>query len=183
MVVVRPIPAGVEVFNTYGAHLGNAALLARYGFLLDSCENDVLTFGWPGSGKIITDDDWDGLVEVCQGVKRDIGPLVDVSSSLYQPDDGGRGLGLSINSDGVASLDLFIWHAKEVALQELSSSHQELGQTATQEFISGLIIRTFSVLLQVEIRTNVDHGMGADPITDVVVSTPVIFPSSTLYSC
>ena len=39
------IPPGEEVFNTYGEHLTNAQLLARYGFVLDGNENDVVTFG------------------------------------------------------------------------------------------------------------------------------------------
>ncbi|KAH7926391.1 hypothetical protein BV22DRAFT_355569 [Leucogyrophana mollusca] len=42
MRMVRPIPPHTEVFNTYGA-LTNAALLARYGFLLDANEWDVVS--------------------------------------------------------------------------------------------------------------------------------------------
>ena len=44
MVVNRRIPAGSEVFNTYGARKTNASLLAWYGFALDSNENDMV--GW-----------------------------------------------------------------------------------------------------------------------------------------
>ncbi|KAI0091781.1 hypothetical protein BDY19DRAFT_646374 [Irpex rosettiformis] len=44
MVSNLAIPPGEEVFNTYGEHLTNAQLLARYGFMLDGNENDVVTF-------------------------------------------------------------------------------------------------------------------------------------------
>lgn len=39
MVALRPVPSGEEVFNTYG-ELSNAQLLTRYGFMLDSNDND-----------------------------------------------------------------------------------------------------------------------------------------------
>ncbi|EKM50379.1 uncharacterized protein PHACADRAFT_152301 [Phanerochaete carnosa HHB-10118-sp] len=46
MVSNRLIPAGEEVFNTYGEQLTNAQLLARYGFALDGNENDIVGFEW-----------------------------------------------------------------------------------------------------------------------------------------
>lgn len=46
MVANRLIPAGTEVFNTYGEQLTNAQLLARYGFALDGNENDTVGFSW-----------------------------------------------------------------------------------------------------------------------------------------
>ena len=42
MVSNAPIAGGAEAFNTYGSGLGNAALLARYGFMLDGNEHDVV---------------------------------------------------------------------------------------------------------------------------------------------
>ncbi|EIN06179.1 hypothetical protein PUNSTDRAFT_136969 [Punctularia strigosozonata HHB-11173 SS5] len=42
MVTNAHVQAGEEVFNTYGEHLSNAELLARYGFMLDSNENDSI---------------------------------------------------------------------------------------------------------------------------------------------
>ncbi|KAG9225375.1 hypothetical protein PLEOSDRAFT_172149 [Pleurotus ostreatus PC15] len=44
MVANVPIPPHSEVFNTYGETLSNAALLARYGFVLDVNENDCITW-------------------------------------------------------------------------------------------------------------------------------------------
>lgn len=38
--------AQTEVFNTYGARLSNATLLARYGFLLEGNEWDQIEWGW-----------------------------------------------------------------------------------------------------------------------------------------
>lgn len=44
MVTNLVVSAGAEVFNTYGEHLTNAQLLARYGFALDGNENDCVNF-------------------------------------------------------------------------------------------------------------------------------------------
>jgi hypothetical protein len=44
MVTASAISAGEEVFNTYGATLSNAQLLARYGFALDGNEHDCVTW-------------------------------------------------------------------------------------------------------------------------------------------
>lgn len=47
MALVAPVRAGEEVFNTYGAGLSNAQLLARYGFMLDGNEHDVVSWDGP----------------------------------------------------------------------------------------------------------------------------------------
>ena len=44
MVTNAPIAGDCEVFNTYGEILTNAQLLARYGFTLDSNDNDVIAW-------------------------------------------------------------------------------------------------------------------------------------------
>lgn len=44
MVLNQPIPPYSEAFNTYGEHLTNAQLLARYGFVLEGNENDTVSF-------------------------------------------------------------------------------------------------------------------------------------------
>ena len=44
MVTNAPIAGDCEVFNTYGETLTNAQLLARYGFTLDSNDNDVIAW-------------------------------------------------------------------------------------------------------------------------------------------
>lgn len=46
MVSNAPILPHSEVFNTYGEKLTNAQLLVRYGFALDSNENDCITWDW-----------------------------------------------------------------------------------------------------------------------------------------
>ncbi|KAI0927737.1 hypothetical protein AcW2_003948 [Taiwanofungus camphoratus] len=54
MVTNSPIPAHSEVFNTYGAHLTNAALLARYGFAVPGNPHDAVTWTW---SCLLRDDD------------------------------------------------------------------------------------------------------------------------------
>ncbi|KAI5121514.1 hypothetical protein M0805_006551 [Coniferiporia weirii] len=44
MVTNAHVPPFVEVFNTYGEYLTNAQLLVRYGFVLDSNENDIISW-------------------------------------------------------------------------------------------------------------------------------------------
>ncbi|BGP12186.1 hypothetical protein JCM10213_009329 [Rhodosporidiobolus nylandii] len=44
MVATRPIAPGEEAFNSYGPALGNAKLLAQYGFLLEANEHDLVSF-------------------------------------------------------------------------------------------------------------------------------------------
>ncbi|KAI0359962.1 SET domain-containing protein [Trametes cingulata] len=111
MVTVRPVPPRSEVFNTYGADLSNASLLARYGFTLEGGETDVVTFGWPGSG-ISLEEDGDGEVflKVYGQLREDLARILKNSSLVYVPKtlDGTPRL-LSVNSDGQASLGLFIW--------------------------------------------------------------------------
>ncbi|OCH92088.1 SET domain-containing protein [Obba rivulosa] len=47
MVANRHILPHSEIYNTYGSHLSNAALLARYGFALEGNENDVISWRLP----------------------------------------------------------------------------------------------------------------------------------------
>ena len=44
MVTNTPVTPFAEVFNTYGERLTNAQLLVRYGFVLDSNENDIIVW-------------------------------------------------------------------------------------------------------------------------------------------
>ncbi|KAF7798011.1 hypothetical protein EIP86_009221 [Pleurotus ostreatoroseus] len=44
MVSNLPIPPHSEIYNTYGEHLTNAQLLARYGFVLEGNDNDTINF-------------------------------------------------------------------------------------------------------------------------------------------
>ena len=171
MVAVRSIPAAVEVFNTYGAHLGNAALLARYGFLLDGCGNDSVTFGWFGSG-VVVDNEPAEWVELYENVKNGLEPLIDVSPSLYQPGDDRKEPCLSVNSDGQASLGFFVWAARKAALPRLQGVSDSAMLSATAE----LVTRSFSVLLQAEVRSTMVDELDIDPITDTLVSSDVNLP-------
>ena len=59
MVAIAAVAQGEEIFNTYGASLSNAELLMRYGFMLDSNDNDVLTWTaeeiWDAAGAALSD--------------------------------------------------------------------------------------------------------------------------------
>ena len=108
MVTVRPIPAGSEIFNTYGAELGSAALLARYGFLLEGSDTDTVTFGWPGSG-LVVDADWNNSEGYRMACDEATVILAD-SELVYSPQEEERRTPtLSINSDGQVSIGLFFW--------------------------------------------------------------------------
>ncbi|KAI0368652.1 SET domain-containing protein [Pilatotrama ljubarskyi] len=111
MVTVRSIPPHSEVFNTYGADLGNASLLARYGFALEGGETDTVTFGWPGSGiSLGENDEAEVFREVYEQVRDDLARVLGDSSLVYIPQQDERATRLlSVNSDGQASLGLFVW--------------------------------------------------------------------------
>ena len=111
MVTVRSIPPGVEVFNTYGATLGNASLLGRYGFILEGSETDTVTFGWPGSSLELdgADMSWKSaytLILDSTQAREDVAG----SSMVYLPEsDAETDPALSIDSDGRVSIALLIW--------------------------------------------------------------------------
>ena len=111
MVTVRSIPPGVEVFNTYGATLGNASLLARYGFILEGSETDTVTFGWPGSSLELdgADMSWKSMYTLILDstqAREDVAG----SSMVYLPESGAEtNPALSIDSDGRVSIALLIW--------------------------------------------------------------------------
>ena len=120
MVTVCSIPPGVEVFNTYGATLGNAALLARYGFALDGGETDTVTFGWPGSSLELGGDRggqrWEKAYDA---VRNPVDAIISGSSLVCAPEtDTERTRALSINSDGQVSLALFTWAIVDALVEE-----------------------------------------------------------------
>ena len=175
MVTVRSIAAGEEIFNTYGVGLGNAALLARYGFLLEGGETDVVTFGWHGSG-LVTDTTHlqhslptatvahlEGLLENSALVSASR-PKVDESVALY------------INSDGQVSLDLFLWALMDALARQLPSDARDAEpRSALVEDIDYEILRVARALVELEEQVN-GHGISdndADmdehpPIDDLV---------------
>ncbi|KAH9939052.1 SET domain-containing protein, partial [Epithele typhae] len=115
MVTVRPIGAGEEVFNTYGASLGNAALLARYGFILEGGETDVVTFGWPGSDFFDVADQERRWRDACDATRGEAKRLLEGSDLVYFPDErrGARPF-LGINSDAQVSIGLLTWALNKV---------------------------------------------------------------------
>ncbi|KAI0754931.1 SET domain-containing protein [Daedaleopsis nitida] len=118
MITVRSIPAGAEIYNTYGSNLSNAALLGRYGFLLDDGETDVVTFGWPGSGLIVDRTNFDWSHDLPDEVRGEVEAILEQSALVFKSDlrihDESS---LCINSDGQVSTALFLWVVMDVLSQ------------------------------------------------------------------
>nr|VWO95388.1 Effector protein YopJ (Virulence factor YopJ) [Ganoderma boninense] len=149
MVTVCSIPPGAEVFNTYGATLGNAALLARYGFVLDGGETDTVTFGWPGSSLDLGrgSDRWETPYSTANSEGA---AIVDRGSSLvYVPESGTGRSALSINSDGQISVALFIWAVVNALPQELPHAHGDM------------VLRVCSALVEIEALRDTDEDEDA----------------------
>ena len=166
MVTVCSVPPGVEVFNTYGTTLGNAALLARYAFLLDGGETDTVTFGWRGSSLEVerSGPDWESA---CRRVRDSLGGSVPGSSLVYVPENAGeRSPVLSINSDGQISVALFAW----AVMDALPEEHLHVQ--------AGLVLRVCAALVHFEALRDTDededaleHDQPYDPEVGVFVST------------
>ncbi|KAI0769993.1 hypothetical protein C8Q74DRAFT_1369228 [Fomes fomentarius] len=135
MVTVRSVPGGVEIFNTNGANLSNAALLARYGFLLEGGETDVVTFGWPGSGLVVDRRDLAGRISpsACSRLEK----IVQDSALVFVPNQSVDGTtSLCINSDGQISLGLFVWAILDAsARQHITESQDSAGPDALDDMV------------------------------------------------
>lgn len=147
MVTVRSVPGGAEICNTYGANLSNAALLARYGFLLEGGETDVVTFGWPGSGLVVDRRDLAGRISpsACSELQK----IVEDSALVFVPsqsaDDGT--ISLCINGDGQISLGLFVWAILDaLARQHITESQDSAGPDA----LDGMVLKIASTTLETE---------------------------------
>ena len=130
MVANAPVPPGAEVFNTYGEHLANAQLLARYGFALGGNDNDVVEFD-AGDLPVPAGCTQAGVHELFRRVLAALPPhrRWDASGLVYQPDallatagsapsasgDDGRGqthgARMCVNSDGRVSHALWVYCA------------------------------------------------------------------------
>lgn len=151
MVCNLPIAPWTEVFNTYGEHLTNAQLLARYGFALDGNDNDVVTLrpadlssladvtaaalrrGRDTVGPLYRDvleifpryDRWEGSSLVYQPD----GPSVSAESGASSGDDGrgrpshGHGRRMCVNSDARVSHALWVYCAT-LAVLDIEGAHR-----------------------------------------------------------
>lgn len=179
MVTVCPIPPGTEVFNTYGADLGNAALLARYGFTLSGGDTDFVTFGWPGSGIVPEHgNEVDMFRTVYTQVPDDVkAAIVARSAMVFAPDWNGQDTWHeAINGDGQASLWLFLW-AVWNALTERPPL--ELAGKSDIEILAVLpqyLPPIVAALIQTEALRDDDMGVAHDsdvePSDDVQVGHP-----------
>ncbi|KAF7971288.1 hypothetical protein HWV62_21542 [Athelia sp. TMB] len=104
MVSTAGVAAGAEVLNSYGA-LGNAALLAQYGFALEANEADELVFVFAGGGGSAAGPG--AAAEADAGVARAWGrarpaALWDASGLVF------GGAGWRLNADGKISEGLWL---------------------------------------------------------------------------
>ncbi|KAI0635839.1 SET domain-containing protein [Trametes polyzona] len=160
MVTVRSIPPRAEIYNTYGANLGNAALLARYGFALEGGDTDSVSFGWPGSG-IVPDDDEekDTFRTVYSQVHEKLGDAVQRSGMLFVPDDVQPGRLVVVNSDGQVSLGLFlwaVWHALSERPPPSMEGHSDIAILAT---IPHVLPPVVNMLIQIETYREEGNGV------------------------
>ncbi|KAF7299863.1 SET domain-containing protein [Mycena chlorophos] len=120
MVSNRPIPAGSEIFNTYGETLSNAQLFVQYGFVLDVNENDCITFSSVELAEVLGGDRVpDQLLNSLTALPWD--DMVD-SELVYV--DGSRRF--CINSDALISHSLWLLLALHLLPQIPEKPHDSL---------------------------------------------------------
>ena len=140
MVANRRIPAGSEVFNTYGARKSNASLLAWYGFALDGNENDVVGWDLADVAQALGGDVSSSALPseetynvVLRAWLSSLGSMVaDESRLVYRPDldDAeersfvGPSTALCVNSDAQLSVYLWVYLAICAAAEELRPTHE-----------------------------------------------------------
>ncbi|KAH9850325.1 SET domain-containing protein [Lenzites betulinus] len=170
MVTVGSIAPGAEVFNTYGSDLGNAQLLARYGFALEGGDTDAITVGWPGSG-VSPDsiDEKDVFRSVYVVVREELKATVQRSALLFvAKEEIVRGsLPPVINSDGQTALALFIW----AVMQALSENPPPELAGISELDIMGAVPRYVPAVVRALLRIE-DEREGADPPVDEGRSGP-----------
>ncbi|OJT05111.1 Ribosomal lysine N-methyltransferase 3, partial [Trametes pubescens] len=174
MVTVRAIPPGTEVFNTYGADLGNAALLARYGFALSGGDTDFVTFGWPGSGIVPEfDNEVDMFRTVYTQVRDEVSAAVSGRSTMvFVPEWGGLATWHeAINGDGQASLWLFLWAAWNALTERPPSDLVGKSDVEILAVLPQYLSPIVAALIQTEALRDNDTGaaqdLDAEPSDDV----------------
>ncbi|KAI0806624.1 hypothetical protein C8Q74DRAFT_1190256 [Fomes fomentarius] len=156
MVTVRSVPGGAEIFNTYGANLSNAALLARYGFLLEGGETDVVTFGWPGSGLVISMRDLEGRIS--PSAYSSLQKIVNDSALAFVPSQSADGTtsSLCINSDGQISLGLFVWAVMDALTRQNTTESQD---SADPDALDCMVLKIASTIVETETAEDISGEM------------------------
>ncbi|KAI0326642.1 SET domain-containing protein [Cubamyces sp. BRFM 1775] len=174
MVTVRPIPPHSEVFNTYGADLGNASLLARYGFALDAAsDTDIVTFGWSGSGILVdSDEDMVAFRVVHREALRATRDIIRGSTLLFAPHEDERETRwLMINSDGQVSLGLFIWAVWSALMEGPQTGMEGLPDPDLSVALLQLLPRAAKALRQIEAAREEEGDVHELEIADDLVRT------------
>lgn len=101
MVSTRYIAAGEEVYNTYGSQLTNAQLLARYGFILEGNEWDVISWS---RGEL--PDETGDVQEENIGIISEAG---NETGFVFWPGTADKELQNCVNGDAQISIGLLCW--------------------------------------------------------------------------
>lgn len=109
MVLSRSISPGDEVYNTYGSRLSNAILLARYGFILEGNEWDVVCW---------TPEELN--IHSVASILREI-QMMKVESELVFRAEASDDKQFCVNGDAQTSVGLLAW-----AVQQNVGNEQEI---------------------------------------------------------
>ena len=169
MVVNAAVAPDGEVFNTYGAKLTNAELLVRYGFMLDSNDNDILTWTmeevWDAAGSALTnvpprrrDDDagYATCMEILRDWQYDAGWGDSDLVIDTEPDENRNPLYMT--ADGVLSHKLWL----AIALVSLRGQ----GMTIEAAHIRQLMARMARMQIQMEQGQTRARNEGSDKDDD-----------------
>jgi hypothetical protein len=122
MVSNAPILPG-EVFNTYGENMGNAQLLAHYGFILDGNEHDTITWSLKELDDIVGDGSaserahrvarlWQQNIEEWQELLKDSRLVYShISQATGEAWTSGNADVFRLNEDGKISAQLWLYCA------------------------------------------------------------------------
>jgi hypothetical protein len=158
MELVAAVPAGAEVFNTYGDDLSNAELMCRYGFILDDNEHDKVS--WTQTPLYtpevdLTVDRTEQHRRFFDMMQRAVphAPQWDESELVYNPvrRPACSRPCFNVNADGSLSHDLWLWAATLVLTQH---------DVQAEEEAASMLVAMCDICLEVEYGA--DNGAETD---------------------
>ncbi|OSX61040.1 hypothetical protein POSPLADRAFT_1182201 [Postia placenta MAD-698-R-SB12] len=202
MVTNRPVLPNSEIFNTYGHRLGNASLLARYGFALEGNEHDIVSWELSIHDLLRTDeplplspDEFTLLFrKLAKLWARSLSSIAgDNSTLVYRPvvPDGeeptytGWQSHLCINSEAQVSVHLWLYAALRAVIAMKDEGPVQSGDSETWSVgeVVPLLGRAMDAQVGIEKFMNVtDETIDGEEMVvdiDVLVSRGLILEAST----